>query len=94
MLTISDEVTAESVTAWQKALDALPKENLSPAEVKQKEQYQSGLQAASKPRLMRVSAFDLPWDMAKAMMPELLANKVELSGSSVSPLVINVVRGA
>ena len=91
MLTMSDKVNSESVISWQKALDALPKENLSPAEAKQKEQYEAGLQAASKPRLVGLSAFDLPWDMAKAMMPELFTNKA-LSGSSVRTLLFNFLR--
>lgn len=89
MLIVSDEVNAECVNTWQKALDALPTENLSPSEAKQKEQYEAGLKEASKPRLMRVHSSELPWDMAEAMFPELLANQAELSGSSVGTLISN-----
>lgn len=36
----------KSKDTWQKALDALPKENLTPAEETQKQQYTAGLNAA------------------------------------------------
>lgn len=69
--------------AWQKALDALPKANLSPAEQRQKDQYSTCLNAAQargkalearELRLAPVSMADdgnLPWQIARAMLPEL-----------------------
>src|ERR1700691_5387385 len=75
-----------SVHAWQKALDSLPKENLSPGEIKQKEQYQAGLKAASEPRVINISggARSMPWDCAKAMKPDLILRGQEMATSSVS----------
>jgi hypothetical protein len=75
-----------SVHAWQKALDSLPKENLSPGEIKQKEQYQAGLKAASEPRVINISggAGSMPWDCAKAMKPDLILRGQEMATSSVS----------
>ncbi|KAG1883857.1 hypothetical protein F4604DRAFT_1952768 [Suillus subluteus] len=69
-----------SAEAWQKALDALPKTNLSPAEQRQKDQYTAGLDAAQTrgkaprdPRFVRFKAGDgnLPWQIATGMLPEL-----------------------
>ena len=80
---------AWSVDAWQKALDSLPKENLSPGELKQKEQYEAGIKAAREPRVIQISgaAGRMPWDYAKAMKPELINRKHEMAASSVSPSV-------
>lgn len=69
-----------SVEAWQKALDALPKTNLSPAEQRQKDQYGASLNAAQMrgkvqedPHLALFQASDgkLPWQIATEMLPEL-----------------------
>jgi len=72
--------------AWQKALESLPKENLSPAECKQKEQYEAGLKAAREPRVITISggAGSMPWDCAKAIKPELINRRHEMISSSVS----------
>ncbi|KAI9574033.1 hypothetical protein HD554DRAFT_2183364 [Boletus coccyginus] len=77
----SKEYTS-AVQAWQKAVDALPKTDLSPAERKQKEQYVTSLDKA-KQRLETVSSEfliplyenegKLPWQMAEEMLPELHA---------------------
>ncbi|KAG2059298.1 hypothetical protein BDR06DRAFT_987265 [Suillus hirtellus] len=69
-----------SAEAWQKALDALPKADLSPAEQRQKDQYSAGLDAAKtrgktteSPFVSRFKAEDanLPWKIATEMLPEL-----------------------
>lgn len=73
-----------AVGAWQMALNALPKADLSPAEVKQKEQYTTSLQKA-KERLEAASSRPFqgivtncetekpPWKLAEEMLPELEA---------------------
>jgi hypothetical protein len=65
----------------------LPKENLSPGELKQKEQYEAGIKAAREPRVIHISgaAGRMPWDYAKAMKPELINRKHEMVASSVGP---------
>ncbi|KAF8843782.1 hypothetical protein BDN67DRAFT_896356 [Paxillus ammoniavirescens] len=72
------------VDAWQKSLDALPKTNLTPAELKQKEQYTASLKKA-KERLeeslstpanvvvINSNGGKLPWQVAEDMLPELRA---------------------
>lgn len=67
-----------SAHAWQKALDALPKSQLSPAEQKQKEQYGACLKAANVRRNQRIvplsvseKAGRFPWQIATDMLPEL-----------------------
>ncbi|KAG2108961.1 uncharacterized protein F5147DRAFT_693521 [Suillus discolor] len=45
-LAASQDTSRKSAEAWQKALDALPKTYLSPAEQRQKDQYSAGLNAA------------------------------------------------
>ena len=74
-----------SLEAWQKALDSLPKDNLTPAELKQKEQYKAGLNAAKTPHLIRHSAIEgrPPWECARAIKPELCERKMEMATSSV-----------
>jgi hypothetical protein len=75
-----------SVNAWQKALDSLPKGNLTPAELKQRDQYSAGLKEAKRPRIIRMSgiAEKAPWQCAAAMKPELIERKYEAVNSSVS----------
>ncbi|KIK36702.1 hypothetical protein CY34DRAFT_55520, partial [Suillus luteus UH-Slu-Lm8-n1] len=70
-----------SEEAWQKALDALPKTNLSPAEQRQKDQYSASLDAAQMRgkvqedphhlTLFQASDGKLPWQIATEMLPEL-----------------------
>ncbi|KAG0697468.1 hypothetical protein DFH29DRAFT_856926 [Suillus ampliporus] len=81
----------QSAEAWQKALDALPKTNLSPAEQQQKDQYTSGLNAAQagikavrEPPLARFKASDgkMPWQVATEMLPELRQGGPEKFSSS------------
>ena len=76
--------------AWQKALDTLPKQNLSPSELKQKVQYEAGLKAASEPRVITFSgsAGNMPWDCAKALKPELISHG--RMNSSVSIYVVSI----
>ncbi|KAJ7707343.1 hypothetical protein B0H17DRAFT_1191859 [Mycena rosella] len=70
--------------SWQRALDALPKANLTPAEGVQKVQYQAGLEAAAAgvaklqatpivgARAVGVQGGGrLPWELAAAMLPRL-----------------------
>ncbi|KAG1835305.1 hypothetical protein EV424DRAFT_365224 [Suillus variegatus] len=69
----------ESAHAWQKALDALPKSNLSPVERQQKEQYSAHLKAANArlngppivPLSMNEKLGKFPWQIATDMLPEL-----------------------
>ncbi|KAI3609899.1 TPR-likeprotein [Moniliophthora roreri] len=73
-----------SKVAWQKALDALPSENLTEAEMKQKKQYEDGLAAALKATKeeetndrqhvsrMKVPPKDAtPWMCGMEMLPQL-----------------------
>ncbi|KIY51282.1 hypothetical protein FISHEDRAFT_37531 [Fistulina hepatica ATCC 64428] len=74
-----------SIKAWEKAIAALPVENLSSAEEKQKEQYTAGLKAAHTAQdalkrrekdLIILGAKDarmLPWEVAATMIPRLRA---------------------
>lgn len=80
-----------SAEAWQKALDALPKTNLSPAEQRQKDQYSAGLNAAqtrgktSKYRCsfpVNLDDGNLPWQIATKMLPELQKAGLEKFSSS------------
>ncbi|KAG2128642.1 uncharacterized protein EDB93DRAFT_1184074 [Suillus bovinus] len=81
-----------SAKAWQKALDTLPKTNLTPAEKRQKDQYKAGLDAAQTrgktikdPCLARMNAADgkFPWQIATEMLPELRqAGPEKLSSSA------------
>ncbi|KAG1733916.1 uncharacterized protein EDB91DRAFT_1148001 [Suillus paluster] len=84
-----------SAEAWQKALDALPKDNLTPAEQRQKDQYTVDLNAAqarikvvSELPLARFRASDgkLPWQVATEMLPEM--RKAGLKKVSSSAWVI------
>jgi len=83
-----------AVEAWQKAVDALPKTDLSPAERKQKEQYTTSLNKA-KQRLEKASSGfspgilineireKQPWQVAEEMLPELHAAGPARYSSSV-----------
>ena len=56
------------VCALQEALELFPKDSLSAIEVQQKVQYETGLKATSKPRLIRVTAIEKgPWEMVETM---------------------------
>ncbi|KZT06256.1 TPR-like protein [Laetiporus sulphureus 93-53] len=85
----------DSVKSWKKALGALPAENMSAVEVKQKQHYESELQntvARTKPpsaadqladRLTYTTSLDTtPWARAKAMLPELERRASETANSS------------
>ncbi|KAG2126940.1 hypothetical protein DEU56DRAFT_821582 [Suillus clintonianus] len=80
-----------STEAWQKALNALPKTNLSPAEQRQKDQYTAGMNAAQArskvprdPPLAHFKADNgkLPWQVATEMLPELRQGGLEKVSSS------------
>ncbi|KAJ7442458.1 hypothetical protein FB451DRAFT_1105721 [Mycena latifolia] len=71
---------SDSKENWQRALDALPTSELTPAEQFQREQYQAGLYAAVAGVLKLQSAPTyhnelapgrMPWDLAAAMIPRL-----------------------
>ncbi|KAK0205049.1 hypothetical protein DFS33DRAFT_1382943 [Desarmillaria ectypa] len=80
--------------AYQRALDTLPKDDLTPAEIKQKSQYEDGLKKAqellnaprrpieSNPLALKMHATlkITPWDTANDIVPELAAQN--LSDSS------------
>ncbi|KAG2067571.1 TPR-like protein [Suillus decipiens] len=84
------------LAASRDALDTLPKTNLSPAEQRQKDQYSACLNAsqargkvseARDPRLAPISKADdgnLPWQVARAMFPELEKAGPKKFTSSVS----------
>ncbi|KAG1804702.1 uncharacterized protein HD556DRAFT_1225627 [Suillus plorans] len=81
----------ESAHAWQKALDALPKTNLSPVERQQKEQYTANLKAANArlngppivPLSMNEKSGKFPWQIATDMLPELQrAGPAKMSSSA------------
>lgn len=77
----------DSIHAWGRALDTLPKENLSPTEAKQKVQYQEGLKnahaaksaAITEPsrRGIHISQLNgkMPWTIAEEMLSELRATQ-------------------
>jgi hypothetical protein len=92
----------DAIDAWQKAIDTLPKDNLSPVEIKQKEQYQTGWKAAmarkqelenKRPPVITLKEYagKAPWDKAKAMMPELERKGVAMAHSSVRTSILIVV---
>jgi hypothetical protein len=87
----------EAIKAWQKALDTLPNDNLTPSELKQREQYEAGLTASKRKTdeniLARVITIPAtsgqhPWQVAKAMEPELQRRGIELATSSVRSLAV------
>lgn len=87
---------ASSIGIWQKALDTLPKQNLSPSEAAQKKQYETALAIAKTEdaKLKSSSFFDhaqsfrnmvkMPWDIANEMLPELRGQGTAGYASSVS----------
>ncbi|KZT67606.1 hypothetical protein DAEQUDRAFT_766973 [Daedalea quercina L-15889] len=85
----------ESAKYWKRAVDAFPKENLSAAELKQKEQCIAELQLACNKAtesgsylvLSREMDGRLPWDYAKAMEQELKAGLPDTAESSAWPML-------
>lgn len=83
--------TEDSVKHWQSALKALPKRNLSAAELKQKVQYEQGLKDAQRksenphiPEHFVVKNEQVPWVRAEGMYDELVAAGPSMYCSSVS----------
>ncbi|TCD68808.1 hypothetical protein EIP91_009675 [Steccherinum ochraceum] len=85
-----------SVNSWKKAIDALPKQNKTPAEVKQQEQYQADLTTMEKKlktsrshnerraeRGPPVTEETAPWTRAVALLPELQASQQVMSSAFV-----------
>jgi hypothetical protein len=85
------------VDAWKRAVDTLPKENLTPTELKQKEQYETGLKTAmlalskaenssSIPRgiVVNQASNTFPWQAAAEMAHELEVAGAAMATSSVS----------
>ena len=79
-----------AVDAWKRALGALPIENVTAAQQKQREQYSSKFEAAeaksksrnTNPRqpegaveIPRSDLGSLPWERAKLMIPDLMASQ-------------------
>jgi hypothetical protein len=90
------------VKAWQRAVNTLPKENLTHTELKQKEQYEDGLKAAllakrkAKDESLHTiqvpkGSHKLPWTIAVEMRPELERAKELMYSSSVSIKYLLVV---
>jgi hypothetical protein len=82
----------KAIEAWQKALDTLPKDNLTPAQLKQLEQYKTGLKDATQKSestapppviVLPATSGQHPWQIAKAMESELQSKGMELVQSSV-----------
>ncbi|KAK7694234.1 hypothetical protein QCA50_001414 [Cerrena zonata] len=92
-----------SVGYWQRALQTLPVENLTSAELKQKEEWTKDmttvkrkvqrLQQTQIPQQRVIPQNETPWKRAKAMESELLRQGVEGIQSSVSNLDILPVGG-
>ncbi|KAL6299613.1 hypothetical protein BKA93DRAFT_819814 [Sparassis latifolia] len=69
----------ESIECWNKALSTLPRTNLSPAQSRQKEQYEAELRkiraqehdAPAVGIVMKEGGKEAPWVRAKAMLPKL-----------------------
>jgi hypothetical protein len=88
----------ESLQHWQSALKALSQDNLSPSELKQKEQYEQNLRDAQhKVENQRTPAHfvlkndqEVPWIRAEKMYPELVAAGPSMYSSSVSHHDTNV----
>jgi len=89
----------KSASAWQKALDALPQTNLSPAEKQQKNQYTTSLRAVKArieaaiadpfvPMTFNEKDGKFPWQVAAEMLPELrktaTSSNIQNLSSSVS----------
>ncbi|KIJ67013.1 hypothetical protein HYDPIDRAFT_26423 [Hydnomerulius pinastri MD-312] len=81
----------DSVMAWQKAIDALAKPDLNPAELKQKGQYAAALKLAKErvkkvaeesAAVLRHSQDSPPWQLASEMMPEIRAAGIARISSS------------
>jgi stress-induced-phosphoprotein 1 len=81
--------------AWQNALDALPKTNLSAAELKQQQQYTASLNIAkgrdekasatrAKVVYLHTGSETAPWEVAADMIPGLHAAGSAGYASSVS----------
>lgn len=77
---------------WKNAIEALPKKNLNAGEMKQKEQYEAALAAATAAREIPVksrhaihlqTAGQLPWEVAMDLLPELRAQGLAGITSSV-----------
>jgi hypothetical protein len=81
-----------SVKAWQQALDTLPKENLTPGELKQREQYDERLMTAKRwlsnwvtPEVVWKSGEGkMPWDLAQEVCSQLDLSTLDSIRSSVS----------
>lgn len=93
----------ESKESWKRALDALPKSNLKPAEQIQKEQYQAGLNAANAgvikmqntPTVGEKVIFvqgegRMPWELAAAKLPRLRVERPVNSDHLFSSVCLNV----
>lgn len=87
---------SESQESWKRALEALPKSDLKPAEQTQKAQYQAGLDAAiagvnkmkntptvGEQAIIVQGEGRMPWDLAAAMIPGLRAQRPVNLASSV-----------
>lgn len=82
----------KSIECWKSALNALPKQGLTPAELKQKEQYAEGLknaQAKVPERAQHYVTKDhrTPWALAEKLYPELVAGGPAMYSSSASCFV-------
>jgi hypothetical protein len=74
------------VKAWKRAVETLPKENVTPAELKQREQYEDSLKTALlakskaentpvRGRPIKANEHKFPWQVAYEMQRELEASK-------------------
>ncbi|TCD68807.1 hypothetical protein EIP91_009674 [Steccherinum ochraceum] len=81
-----------SIEGWRRAIDALPRENRTPAEVRQLDQYQAELATIERrlnrrnnepARGTRLSAETTPWTRATALLPELRASQQIMSSAFI-----------
>ncbi|THH28441.1 hypothetical protein EUX98_g5762 [Antrodiella citrinella] len=72
------------VGSWQRAINAMPVENLTPAEAKQKEQYKADWELArTRLREIKISAGQAPWYRALALEEDFRSKGVQGYQSSV-----------
>ena len=92
------ELFAPAIKSWQSAINTFTKADLKPAEIKQREQYLSSLEATKRKERqvgeenMRAASLHgvvmngigkkMPWDCARELLPELITGQIRSSVSS------------
>lgn len=89
------ELFAPAIKSWQSAINTFTKADLKPAEIKQREQYLSSLEATKRKERqvgeenMRAASLHgvvmngigkkMPWDCARELLPELITGQIRSS---------------